>query len=58
MSEIPCGFATILDSHEQLSAVKLLVDSLRTYGWFLAACPVWIFDPNQLENDDALFGVG
>ena len=58
MSEISCGFTTILDSHEQLSAVKLLVDSLRTYGGSLAACPVWIFHPNQLENDEALFGPG
>ncbi len=47
MAENSLGFATVIDSPEQISATRLLIASLRAFGGPWADSPVWVFDRTQ-----------
>lgn len=54
MAESTLVFATVLDSPEQLAAIKLLIASLRAFAGTLAGSPVWVFDRTQTLSSQEL----
>lgn len=45
-----CLFFTVLRSVHAEAKVSMLVDSLRSFGGFMAGCPIWIFTSSRYEG--------